>query len=167
MPATSGKSGFWTSVTVLAGALALAGGSLVMGEGSDEPQAAGPRELRGRTVEDLVEEVEDTVPGFAGMFVDEAQDVLYVYSVDQPERVRAAAEAALAAVFGDRPPVSRIEVLPARYAFPRREERRLGPEVPTLDSRKVVEGRFFEPGTLASGFQPRSRGTLAFFLDLA
>src|SRR4029453_5619572 len=116
---------------------AFAGGSLVIGEGSDEARADGPREPRGGTGEDPVGEGEDPVPGFAGMFVDEEQDVLYVYSVDPSALVRAAAEEAMTAAFGDRLPVSRIQVLPARYGFPSREERneRLRPEGRSLYSR--------------------------------
>jgi hypothetical protein len=169
MVASRGKSGFWRSVAVLACALAFAGGSLVIGEGSDEARADGPREPRGGTVEDLVGEVEDTVPGFAGMFVDEEQDVLYVYSVDPSALVRAAAEEAMTAAFGDRLPVSRIQVLPARYGFPGREERneRLSPEGRSLDPRTVVEARVLDQGALVRRIEGRSQGTLAPFLDLS
>lgn len=167
MPVSCGKPGFWSSVAVLAGALALAGGTLVMGEGREEAQADGAREPRSRGVEDLLEEVEQRVPGFAGMFVDEEQDVLYVYSLHPSEHVRAAAAENMTAVFGHRLPVSRIEVLPARLAVPSREDRHEHPQVHPLDRETVVEARFFEQEGLVRGLAPRSGATLALFLDLA
>jgi hypothetical protein len=51
------------------------------------------------------------------MFVDEEQDVLYVYSSDLSAVAGAMADEAVTAVFGDKRPAGRIQVLPAAYGF--------------------------------------------------
>ncbi len=122
-----------------------------MGEGSEDAQAEGPREASTATIEELIGGIEERVPGFAGMFVDAEQDVLYVYSVERSDEARMAAEEALADVLGDRAPVRRIKVLPARYAFPSLEtsQDRRGQEGESARPRTVVEGRRPEPQPLA------------------
>src|SRR4030095_8610690 len=77
----------------------------------------GPRQPRARTVDDLFKGVADRNPRFGGMFVDEEQDVLYVYSVDPSEAAAAVAEEAVTAVFGEARPARRVQILPARYGF--------------------------------------------------
>jgi hypothetical protein len=130
MSARSGKVGFWTSLAVLAGAMAF-GPGLVRGDGSEQDKAEGTREARVRSVDDLLAAVADRLPAFGGMFVDEEQDVLYVYSEDLSSAAGPLAEEAVTAVFGDKRPARRIQVLPARYGFRDLKEwhDRLTPEV--------------------------------------
>jgi hypothetical protein len=170
MSAMNGKRGFVVSLAVLAGAMGLAGGGVVMGEGREEAQADGPRQPRARTVDDLFKGVADRNPRFGGMFVDEEEDVLYVYSVDPSEAAAAVAEEAVTAVFGEAQPARRVQILPARYGFRELKEwhDRLSPDalamsgvvmtdiddrnnrltvgVESLDSRTAVEDKLVELG---------------------
>jgi hypothetical protein len=170
MSSTNGKPGLWMSLAVLAGAMALAGGGLVMGEGNEEAQADGPRQPRARNIDDLFKGVADRDPRFGGMFVDEEQDVVYVYSLDQSEGAAAVAEEAVTAVFGEARPARRIQILPARYGFRELKEwhDRLSPDVlamsgvvmtdiddrnnrltvgvESLDSKTAVEDKLLELG---------------------
>jgi hypothetical protein len=133
MSVTRGKAGFWTSLAVLAGAVAF-GPSLVMGEGSEQARAEGPSGAGVRTVDDQLAGVARRWPAFGGIFVDEERDVLYVYSWDQSAGAAAAAEEAVTALFGNDRPAGRIQVLPAQYRFHELKEwhDRLTPDVLTV-----------------------------------
>jgi hypothetical protein len=116
MSVRSGRVGFWTSLAVLSGAMAF-GPGLVMGDGSEQDRTDGTREARVRTVDDLLAGVAKRLPAFGGMFVDEEKDVLYVYSWDLSAGAGAIAEEAVTAVFGDKRPARRIQVLPGHFGF--------------------------------------------------
>jgi hypothetical protein len=130
MSARSGKVGFWTSLAVLAGAMAF-GPGLVRGDGSEQDKAETAREARVRSVDDLLAGVAGRLPAFGGMFVDEERDVLYVHSTDLSAVAGTMAEEAVTAVFGDKRPAGRIQVLPAHYGFRELKEwhDRLTPDV--------------------------------------
>jgi hypothetical protein len=71
-----------------------------------------------RTIDDLFAEVARRVPAFGGMFLSEDERTLYVYLTDLRSPVVAAAQAAIAAVFGaQRIPQDGIREIQGQYGF--------------------------------------------------
>ncbi|MFQ5878980.1 MAG: BsuPI-related putative proteinase inhibitor [Dehalococcoidia bacterium] len=76
------------------------------------PAALGPL----RTMDELLGEAGQLAPGFGGMFVDPAENVLYVYLLDLSKKDEAVA--AISRVFGpDRIPSGGVKVLQAQYTI--------------------------------------------------
>ena len=90
--------------------------TLAMGQQIPGLQPDKPR--RWSTIDDQFASIAERVPAFGGMFVDEANDVLYVYLVNPAEDKTARAAAAIAAAFdGDHIPQDKIRALPGQYGF--------------------------------------------------
>ncbi|MEM4722135.1 MAG: hypothetical protein QXT73_08765 [Candidatus Methanomethylicaceae archaeon] len=80
-----------------------------------QPQSVG--QIR-QTVDDLFAEVARRVPAFGGMFLSDDEQVLQVYLTDLRPQVIAAAQAAIAAVFGvQRFQRSVMHVIQGQYSF--------------------------------------------------
>lgn len=70
------------------------------------------------TIDDQFAAIAQQVPAFGGMFLDEADGVLYVHLLHPSTEVAAASEAAIAAVFkGKFDPQNKILALPGQYGF--------------------------------------------------
>lgn len=83
------------------------------------PAAGDPPGLRGafKTMDDMLLDVANLVPGFGGMYVDETEEVLYVYSVGRNDA--AALRGAIATVFGpDTVPSGGVRVIQGTYTLP-------------------------------------------------
>jgi len=106
------RVGLWVVLSVVAGTVGFARPGFVAGDSETKPA-----EAVGRTIDEQFAAIARKMPSFGGMYLDEERNVLYVYSWDQSAGAGAAAEQAVTAVFGDKRPGARIQVLPARYGF--------------------------------------------------
>jgi hypothetical protein len=100
---------------------------------------AGAAPPRPRDIDEQFAAIAQNTPSFGGMYLDEERDVLYVHSWDSTPGASHMAEQAVRAVFGDKHPGSRIQVVLARYGFQelKQWEERMAPGV--LAVRGVVE----------------------------
>jgi hypothetical protein len=107
------------TMVLLEGSLVVGGGVTATSAQAPGPVPAGPQaqsegRSRAATLDERFAEVAQRAPGFGGVFLDE--DVLKVYLVDPGQR--AAAERAIAEVFGPGRPAARgVQVLQAQYPY--------------------------------------------------
>ena len=70
------------------------------------------------TINDLFVQLGETVQGFGGMYVDPANDTLYIWIVPGPQPASAQIKQAVSGVFGsDAPPETNLVVLDAQYSY--------------------------------------------------
>jgi hypothetical protein len=153
-------------LSLVTGALAITRPGPAAGAGGERSTAV----AKGRTIDEQFAAIARQSPSFGGMYLDEERNVLYVYSWDQSAGAAALADAAVGAVFGDKRPSARIQILPARYGFHELKQwhDRLSPDVlampgvvmtdiddrsnrvtvgvESLESKGAIEDRLFEIG---------------------